>query len=176
MTTNKHDNLTINYKFNQADLDAKLAPAIKAYSFHYDGKGGLPGAIAKFEAPTLNAAVKLYANKRIAGYQEYEVETLFINAHNLETASQGWTDIFLLKPQVEIDADLKIIADRVTAEYKAGLEVKYEAFLEALAERELRKEEQVELDRIAGIAAKAAVKRGQRVAALKKELAEEFPA
>ena len=82
----------------------------------------------------------------------------------------------LRKPQHVIELRRAEIKKEVEAAYRVELEAKHAEFIEALAEREVAREEQKEIDRLAAIEADKAALRGQRIQALKKELTVEFPA
>ena len=185
--TIKHNSLTINYKFNQAELDARLFSAEMDFehrtigSQDYHPETNMPyyvteGARVVVYNDSPSAGLEDFHQKRIAGY------TLVGYPDFTEGGFDGFSVIKpsirfeMRKPDALIAEELRPIFARIEAEYRAELAAKYEDFIEALTERELRKEEQVELDRLAAITAKAEVKRGQRIQALKKELVAEFPA
>lgn len=170
MTTQTNKPNTITYQFNQEALDARIAPAIQAYMRHTDGIGYLPGARVTFTASNTASAMHLYADKRIAGYQVDPAETFFQPHIYSESPNSFWTEIYLLKPQAQIDADVTTIKDRITAEYKQSLKALHEQFVEREVERELARQDaeaQAIID--AELAAKE-VERGQRLAQIRSEV------
>lgn len=179
--TNKHDNLTINYKFSQAELDARVFEAEVNYEAHiqgsrrYDYENGkeilvVDSAKVRVFENSLADALQVFADKRDEGY------TLINTVHDFPSVITGYGTqptiaMTMRKPQNIIDARLAEIKSEVEIEYRAELEVKHAAFIEALAEREVAREEQKALEALAAIEAEKTTARGQRVAAIKAELA-----
>ncbi len=184
--TRKHDNLTINYKFNQAELDARILYAELQYEnatentrrFDYElGKEVLVTDAAKVRVVEDSVAqgLQVFSDKMAEGY------TLINTAKDYPTAIVGGgvqptIVMSLRKPQHVIELRRAEIKKEVEAAYRVELEAKHAEFIEALAEREVAREEQKEIDRLAAIEADKAALRGQRIQALKKELTVEFPA
>ncbi|MDT3231245.1 hypothetical protein [Pseudomonas sp. rhizo25] len=185
--TSKHNNsLTIDYKFNQAELDSRVFQAEVDYEAHIQGSRRYDHEAAKEVVVTDSAKIRIFENSLADALQVFadrrdEGYTLITSAHDFPTVITGYGTqptiaMTMRKPQHIIDARLAEIKSEIEVVYRAELAAKYEAFIEALAEREVAREEQKEIDRLAAITAKAEVKRGQRIQALKKELVEEFPA
>lgn len=186
MTTNKYDNITIDYKFEQAELDARVFQAEIEYEGNTQGAQGfdhetgknfviIDAAIVPIFEDTLAEAMEAFHVKRVEGYTlhntQYEFPTVISGNGVVPTITFA-----MRKPQTVIDARLAEIAKEVEATYRAELAVKYGAFIEAMAAREIHEEELAEKERLAAVAAKAELKRGQRISALKAELNEAFPA
>lgn len=184
--TSKHNSLTIDYKFNQAELDSRVFQAEVDYEAHIQGSRRYDHEASKEVVVVDSAKIRIFENSLADALQVFadrrdEGYTLITSAHDFPTVITGYGTqptiaMTMRKPQHVIDARLAEIKTEVEAVYRAELAAKYEAFIEALAEREVAREEQKEIDRLAVIATKAEVKRGQRIQALKKELAVEFPA
>lgn len=184
--TNKYDNITIDYKFEQAELDARVFQAEVEYEGNTQGAQGFDhvtgknfvitdAAIVPIFEDALADAMEAFHVKRAEGYTlhntQYEFPTVISGNGVVPTISFA-----MRKPEAVVKARLAEIAKEVEAVYRAELAVKYDVFIEAMAARELHKEELAEEARQAAIAAKAEVKRGQRISALKAELNEAFPA
>lgn len=185
--TIKHENLTINYKFSQPVLDSLLFSAEMDYEHRTVGSRDFHHETGKPYYVTEGARVLVYHDNIAQGMEEFHQKRLEgYTLANIPDFTAGGFDGFsvirpsirfeMRKPDALIAEELQPIFARIEAEYRAELAAKYEAFIEALSARELRKEEQKEIDRLAVLATKAEVKRGQRIQALKKELAVEFPA
>lgn len=179
--------LTIDYKFNQSTLDARLFSAEMDFEHRTIGGQDYHPDSGKSYFVTEGARVLVYHDNIAQGMEEFHQKRLegYTLANIPDFTAGGFDGYSVIRPSVRFEMrkpdaliaeELQPIFARIEAEYRAELEAKHAAFIQALVERELRKEEQVELDRLAEIAKKAEVKRGQRVAALKKELAVEFPA
>ena len=185
--TSKHENLTINYKFSQPVLDSLLFSAEMDYEHRTVGSRDFHHETGKPYYVTEGARILVYHDNIAQGMEEFHQKRLegYTLANIPDFTAGGFDGYSVIRPSIRFEMrkpdaliaeELQPIFARIEAEYRAELEAKHAAFIQALVERELRKEEQVELDRLAEIAKKAEVKRGQRVAALKKELAVEFPA
>ncbi|MDL2185604.1 hypothetical protein P5706_15575 [Pseudomonas sp. ChxA] len=177
----KHDNLTINYKFNQAELDARVFHAEVEYEAHIQGSQRYDYEAGKEVVVTDAAKVRVFENSLAEALYAFAANhaagyTLINTVHDFPIAitghgTQPTVAMTMRKPQEVIDARLAEIAKEIEAAYRAELEAKHAVFIEALAEREVAREEQKEREALEAIQAEKAVVRGQRVAALKAELA-----
>ena len=180
--TSKHENLTINYKFSQPVLDSLLFSAEMDYEHRTVGSRDFHHETGKPYYVTEGARVLVYHDNIAQGMEEFHQKRLEgYTLANIPDFTAGGFDGFsvirpsirfeMRKPDALIAEELKPIFARIEAEYRAELEAKHAAFIEALAEREIAREDQKEIDRLAAIEAEKVVVRGQRVAALKAELA-----
>lgn len=185
--TSKHENLTINYKFSQPVLDSLLFSAEMNYEHRSVGSRDFHHETGKPYYVTEGARVLVYHDNIAQGMEEFHQKRLegYTLANIPDFTAGGFDGYSVIRPSVRFEMrkpdaliaeELKPIFARIETEYRAELEAKHAAFIEALAAREIAREDQKEIDRLAAITAKAEVKRGQRIQALKKELAVEFPA
>ena len=180
--TSKHNNsLTIDYKFNQAELDSRVFQAEVEYEAHIQGSRRYDHEASKEVVVVDSAKVRIFENSLADALQVFadrrdEGYTLITSAHDFPTVITGYGTqptiaMTMRKPQHVIDARLAEIKTEIEAVYRVELATKYEVFIAALAEREVAREEQKALEALAAIEAEKTTARGQRVAAIKAELA-----
>lgn len=163
--TIKHDNITIKHHFNQTVLDKRVADQQRYFRTHQN-----------FQFTNAAECLNDYADKITQGYTLSQADIQDYPAFVGHGNGLGSITYTLRLPQAVIDENMARIAAETEALYRQHLAVEHERFLDAMVARELQKEADAERQRLAIIEAKAEAKRGQRVAALKAEMLEAFPA